>query len=296
MNLGFIVHQLDAEFDIENIPPDEPFRRLLPKLYDAARIDFRRYMTAQFLRSFHGLMLENGDSVSKVYLAVFLSGEILDKIFSQGISDTLFFLHHPMDMESGNRGFLPLEERYLAEMRRRRISVYSLHSPLDIHQTISTGRAIAKALKLQDYKEYSRCSVGFAGIFGSLEEKIPFHGFIERVKAIFNINDVHFIQRLPDVYRIGIIAGGGAEVEYIKETIDAGCDTYLSGDFLNKVKTENSLRHRAEFEAIKDSLPINLVECSHYATEKLVLVNEMQDYFNKLGLETEFIGQSDPWK
>ena len=40
---------------------------------------------------------------------------------------------------------------------------------------------------------------------------------------------------------------------------------------------------------------MNLIECSHYATEKLVLINEMSEYFRKLGLFYEFIEQDNPW-
>ncbi len=296
MDLNSLTQKLNLEFGIENIPSDEPFSRILPKIYDAAHIEFRRYIFPQFLQNFHGLMLRNNDEVSKVYLAVFLSEEILDKIFQQNISDALVFLHHPMDMESSGRGFLPIEERYFLELQRRKISVYCLHTPLDIHKTISTSHSIAKVLKLQNQQEYNECSIGYAGIYGNLEFRVNFTEFIELLKGIFNINEVHYLQRSASAQKIGVIAGGGAEVEYIKETIDLGCDTYLSGDYLNKVKTENSIRRRKEFEAIKDSLNINLVECSHYATEKLVLVNEMQDYFKSLGLETEFVDRADYWK
>ncbi len=158
MNLDSLTRRLDAEFNIASIPPDEPFSRILAKIYDAAQIEFRRYVVAQFLQNFHGLMIRNSDIVEKVYSAVFLSGEILDKIFQQNISDTFIFLHHPMDMESSNRGFLPIEEKYFSEMRRRRISVYCLHTPLDIHKSISTSRSIAKALKLQNQQQQQKLS------------------------------------------------------------------------------------------------------------------------------------------
>jgi len=296
MNLDSLTHQLDIEFNVGNIPPDEPFSRILPKIYDAAQIEFRRYIIPQFLQNFHGLMLRNSNTAEKVYLAVFLSGEILDKIFQQNISDAFIFLHHPMDMESSNRGFLPVEEKYFLEMQRRKISVYCLHTPLDIHKDISTSRSIVRVLKLQNQQKYNKCSVGYSGVYGNLDHEIPFIKFINLLKGIFNINEIHYLQRSPSIYKIGIIAGGGAEVEYIEETINLGCDTYLSGDYLNKVKTKNSIRRRAEFETVKDSLNINLIECSHYATEKLVLVNEMQDYFENLGLEAEFIDRADYWK
>src|SRR3990167_777629 len=122
--------------------------------------------------------------VTKIYLAVFLSSEILDKIFAQDATEAMIFLHHPMDMESSNRGFLPIEEKYFLEMKRRKISVYILHTPLDIHKRISTSRSIAKALRLRSVKEYNQCSTGYAGIYGTLKDKISFIDFINSLKKV----------------------------------------------------------------------------------------------------------------
>lgn len=296
MDLESIANSLDSEFNIKDIPPDEPFNILLPKKYDEARIPFRQYFVAEYLNNFHGLLIKNGNQINKVYLSVFLSPEILDKIFLSNAAEALIFTHHPMEMESSGRGFLPLPEKYFIELRRRKMSVYSLHTPLDINHRISTSRSIARVLKLQGGQEYNRCSVGFAGIFGQLENRIPFEEFTALLKTIFNLPKITYKQELPFVHKIGIIAGGGAEVEYMKETISLGCDTYLSGDYLNKVQTENSKRRRAEYEAIKDELKINLIECSHYATEKLVLENEVKDFFRHLGLTVEYIDQANYWK
>lgn len=296
MDLKNLTDRLDKEFQINKIPPDEPFRRILPKIYDAHNIEFRQYTTENFLRTFHGLMLENGAEVNTVYLAVFLSEEILDNLFARNATHALIFLHHPMDMESSNRGFLPIKEQYFLELRRRNISVYSVHTPLDIHESISTSRSIAKVLRLKETRPYNRCSIGYTGIYGTLERKVPFFDFIKSLKFFFGLNEIHYLQKFPMVYKVGIIAGGGAEVPYMQETLNLGCDTYVSGDYLNKVKTKNSLQHRAEFEEIKDTFNMNLIECSHYATEKIVLIHEMRDYFTLLGLETEFIDRKDYWR
>jgi putative NIF3 family GTP cyclohydrolase 1 type 2 len=296
MNLTNLKNKLDDFFDITNISQDMPFSRVLPKIYDAANTEFRRYFTEGFLQTFHGLMLKNGEDIKKVYLTVFLSSEVLDKIFTEDVSDALIFSHHPMDMESSNRGFLPLEEKYFLELQRRRISVYCLHTPLDINKNISTSRSIARALNLQNWQEYDECSGGYAGICGTLEVEVPFAKFINSLHTVFVLKEIHSIQRFPNVYKIGIIAGGGADVQYMKETIAQGCDTYLSGDYLNKVKNEFSLQKRKEFEGVKDSLSLNLIECSHYATERLVIVNEVSDLFKKLGVEVVFIPQDNPWR
>jgi len=52
---------------------------------------------------------------------------------------------------------------------------------------------------------------------------------------------------------------------------------------------------RKKFESIKNSLNINLIECSHYATEELVILNEITKLFKDCGFNTSFIEQDNPW-
>jgi hypothetical protein len=75
-----------------------------------------------------------------------------------------------------------------------------------------------------------------------------------------------------------------------------GCDTLLTGTYYNQVQTEIGQWYRDEFEKIRDSLEINLVEASHYATEAIVMQVDMADFCtNYLGVDCEFIAQDDPW-
>lgn len=295
MDIKEIKNILDDRFNIKNIPSDLPFSKLLPIIYDKAGINFRNYFTKDFLIYFHGLMIKNSEYADKVYLTVFLSREILDKIFLRNENNVLIFSHHPMEMETSNRGFLPLPEKYFQEMKKRNISVYVLHTPLDIHPSISTSQSIADKLNLKNSQKYSPNSIGYSGVYGDLPEKYNFEDFIELLKKIFNLKEIHFIKRFNTAYKIGIIAGGGAEVEYIKETIGLGCDTYLSGDYENKIRNEYSLEKRKEFDKIKDRLNINLIECSHYATEKVAILNEIKDIFEDFGFTTVFIEQDNAW-
>lgn len=295
MNLEQITKQLDEKFNVQNIPPDMPFSRVMPKIYDMEKIDFRKYLTDDFLQNFHGLMIKNSKEVNKVYLTVFLSEEILDKIFTKAEKNVLIFSHHPVEMETSNRGFLPLREKYFIGMKKRRISVYTLHTPLDINEAISTSLSIAKVLELKNITRYHKNSIGFSGIIGCLSKEIKFEEFIKYLKKIFNLQEIHYAKRFNNVFKIGIIAGGGADVEYIKESIDLGCDTYLSGDYENKIKNEYSIQKRKEFDEVRDLLEINLIECSHYATEKLVIINDIRNLFESYGLNTMFIEQNDAW-
>ncbi|PIU10859.1 hypothetical protein COT27_00960 [Candidatus Kuenenbacteria bacterium CG08_land_8_20_14_0_20_37_23] len=295
MQLNSIIEILNNKFKVAGIPPDLPFNNLLPRKYDEAGIEFKKYFTEEFLKNFHGLMIKNGEEITKIYLTVFLSEEILDKIFRNNEQDILIFSHHPMFLETNNRGFLPLKEKYFLEMKERRVSVYSLHSPLDINEEISTSKSIANKLSLKNLKVCAPWQGSFSGVYGELPKAINFEDFIKSLNVIFGIKECHFIKKHIDVFRVGIIAGGGTDIKDIKEIISLGRDTYLTGDFVNKVKNEYGEAERKKFESIKNSLNINLIECSHYATEKLVILNEITKLFKDRGFNTLFIKQDNPW-
>ena len=296
MQLNFIVEMLNKKFKVADVPPDLPFSNLLPRKYDEKGVEFRKYFTKDFLKNFHGLMTKNGEDFKKVYLTVFLSEEILEKIFKNNEQDVLIFSHHPMFMETSNRGFLSLEEKYFIEMKKRRISVYSLHSPLDINEEISTSKSIANKLSLKNLKVCAPWQGGFSGVYGELPKAINFEDFIKSLNVIFGIKECHFIKKSVDIFKVGIIAGGGTDIKDIKGIISLGCDTYLTGDFVSRVKNEYNEEERKKFESAKNSLNINLIGCSHYATEKLVFLNEIKKLFKDQGFNTSFIKQDNPWE
>lgn len=295
MQLAQIAEKLNEKFKIKSIPADIPFSGLLPRKYDERGMEFRRYLTKEFLDKFHGLMINNGENIDRIYLTVFLSEEILNKIFENGEKNVLIFSHHPMYLESSNRGFVPLEEKYFLKMKERNMSVYSLHSPLDINKEISTSKSIASKLDLKNLKDCAPWQGGFSGVWGELTAPVKFEDFIERLNQLFGINESHFIKKQNEIYKIGIIAGGGTNIKDMKEIMDLGCDTYLTGDFVSKVKNDYGEAERKEFEKEKENLDLNLIECSHYATEKIVLLNEVADLFKSYGFSASFIGQDNPW-
>lgn len=296
MNLKQLTSKLDEKFNIKNIPPDMPFSKLMPKSYEEAGIAIERYFNENFLKTFHGLMVKNSEEISKVCLSVFLGEEILDKIFGLNEKKLLIFSHHPMDMETSNRGFLSLSEKYLQEMQKRMISVYCLHTPLDINEDISTSLSIAKALEMINTKRFHENSVGFSGVIGDMIKETDFEDYIIRLKNLFALQEVHYIKNKIKVGKVAIIAGGGSNPKFIEEAIDLGGDTYLTGDYINKINNEYGLQQKKAFEEMEPGLTINLIECSHYATEKLVLEKEVKQLFIREGIDCQFIKQDNPWK
>jgi putative NIF3 family GTP cyclohydrolase 1 type 2 len=155
-------------------------------------------------------------------------------------------------METSNRGFLPLSETYLVEMQRRAISVYILHTPLDVHDKVSTSRAMARELRLEGLKGYYRVPGGYAGVYGRLPVPIEFDDLLTKVADVTNVHNLHFIRNHQVIHTVGIIPGG-TDVDGIMESSALGCDTLLTGTYYNLVQTEIGQKYREEFDRIRDS-------------------------------------------
>ena len=119
--------------------------------------------------------------------------------------------------------------------------------------------------------------------------------FLENTKVILNNSAVNFIDKGRRVSKIAIVPGGGTDPRLIQGAIYRGCDTYLTGEYYNKLKIPHGDEERKKFNKLVGGLNINMVEGSHYSTERLVFVNELPKLFNNLGLSYQFIEQDDPW-
>jgi putative NIF3 family GTP cyclohydrolase 1 type 2 len=295
MLLDAITSQLDAYFHLGRFEPDLPFSRLVPGVYADARIAIEDHLEPGFLESFHGLMVRNSQSVNVIRSIVFLSKEIVDAVLDRGERDVLLITHHPLVMETSDRGFLALPERCFARMRERAISVYALHTPLDVHDTVSTSRALARELEVEELGTFYQGAGGYAGLHGLFPAPLHFKDLLDRVAAVSGVSDIHSIRHHDVVQTVGIIAGGTG-VPGILEAVDLGCDVLVTGTYHNQVQTEIGQRYRDEFEAVRESLEISLVECSHYASEAVVMRTDVVALCTeRFGIDCEFIPQADPW-
>jgi putative NIF3 family GTP cyclohydrolase 1 type 2 len=295
MRLSEITEELDVLFRIDRFRPDSPFSRLVPQVYEETGVALGSYLEETFLETFHGLMVRNGQIVERICCTVFLSDEIVDKVLAQRERNVLLISHHPLVMETSDRGFLPLSEEYFVEMRERAISIYMLHTPLDVHGEISTSRALARELGLENLSGYHQVPGGYAAVHGHLPTPVEFDHFLTSVVRVTGVSDPHFIRNQGTVHTVGVIAGG-TDASGILETAASGCDTLLTGTYYNQVQTEIGQWYRDGFDKIKDGLEINLVESSHYATEAVVMRTDMVSLCtDRFGIGCEFVSQDDPW-
>lgn len=295
MDLAGLVTKLDTFFGIDGFQPDMPFSKLVPSVYADTGIDLRAHLDGSFLERFHGLMLCNSDAVQRAYTAVFLSDEVVGKVVARAGRDALLICHHPLVMETSDRGFLPLSIESFSAMRDMGISVYALHTPLDVHVELSVSGALARELGLTEKGRFHEVGDGYAGVYGRFPHSVGFDELLQRVRKVTRVLDLHFIVNRAEVRSVAVL-GGGLDADGILEVEGLDCDVLVTGTYYNMVQTEIGRRYREGFERIRDRITINLVECSHYASEAVVMRKDMVELCTAwLAVPCEFVPQDDPW-
>lgn len=295
MNAADFATKLDNYLHLDRFPTDD--FAILPQFCREAAIPIEEYATASFLKRFNGLMLDNADQIARVFTLVFPSDHVLAEVERRAAGEpALIFTHHPMDMETSGRGLIPISTEWLRRLRRTQISLYAAHAPLDCHETASTSRALARAIAVPADATFASYFGGHAGVHGRIEPT-SFEEFSERVRRACGLDRLETKANSDRAVRhVAVVAGGAAYPPIMQEAVDAGCDTYITGDFRVRHGGPWAQERRPQFDAFVETVPLNLIGASHYATESLVLRDDMLTLFRDLGLDAEFVPQSDPWR
>jgi len=294
MKIADLAARLDSFFHLDAYPPDD-FEEIV-SFCEEAGVPLEDFATPEFMQRHNGLMLDNCDIVEAVYTLVFPSEEVLAEVERRASGrPALIFTHHPMDFETSGRGLLPVSGQWLQRLREARLSLYALHAPLDCHESISTSRALARAAGVPAAETCAGYMGGHAGVIGEIDP-LPFDAFVARVRDACGAARADTKRHGDSVRRVAVVAGGAAFPPLMQEALDAGCDTYLTGDFRVRHGGPWAEDHRPGFDAFVERVPLNLVGGSHYGTEALVLREDMVAFFQDLGLPAEFVPQQDPWR
>jgi len=250
----------------------------------AARMpNLDKYLSNGFKQTGMGLMCDFTHSIEKVYTTVFLSDKVLSKILSDNVTNALIFSHHPTNWDIKNHnGNYAATEDYIIKLREKNISIYILHHPLDNYGYYSTCKTLADKLKINIEKPGFLYFGAICGVIGTTDFK--------------NINELHeffseTLKHKTSLYQYGqeniqdekiaVCPGGGNAPFVLNEMLNNNIRILITGVTLVNEYSEKS--HKLEKEN-----HINLLGGTHYSTEKFAPM-EMCQYFNKLGLLTEFI-------
>ncbi len=186
--------------------------------------------------------------VRRVFVALDVTEEIIDYAIERGFD--LIVSHHPLI-------FKPISSinedthigRKLIKLISNGISVFSFHTRAD-KATGGVNDLFADRIGLSSAEPFGD---GFMGRIGEIDEEMTLEDFAFKVKQAIGADSVAYSDGYNAVKRVAILGGGGKS--FVRDAIDAGADTFVSGEI-----GYNMMQEAAE-------MGINLVAAGHYFTE-----------------------------
>ena len=302
--LSCIVARLMQYFDIQSYGEDPAFKKYLPTAYDEIKFDWKSYFENGFSNYFNGLMIKGNEEVGSIFASTFLSNHVLEKFIERSKPGSMLIVHHPIDMKCGDprgewgSGFTAPDLELLQKIKKSGRTIFSCHLPLDIHQNISTGRAIAQALEAKIVDFFCHEEHGYSGLICSIKKETDTDSIIDNLKDIFNIPYVDFEgKKITNAKKIAVLAGGGDVIDYMNEAESKGAQIYITGEVHHHINTEyGKMRYNKMMEYVKTT-NMSLIGVSHAASEFLVFKNQFSDFIQKeFASELFLIEESNWWR
>lgn len=272
-----LYNKLYTDFDLANRTDDWGFMN-----FD------NEFITPEFRTEYMGLVLDNTEIIKKVYTVTFPDKALLKKIFDRNESDILLFSHHAMGYENLLDGFpfydIPVE--YLKELKKRRISFYMLHSPLDQYGKFSTSVSLVRALGLEiiePFCQYDKNTKVGVICKSPLEQIREIQKLMEKTVGHKCRLYAYGADTLKDSL-VAVAAGGGSYPFAATEVAERGINCYITGFTRPLPYFEPTM----EFHKISREHSINVIGGTHYSTEKFACI-AMVDYFKSCDLPAEFL-------
>ncbi|MCX6816549.1 MAG: Nif3-like dinuclear metal center hexameric protein [Candidatus Beckwithbacteria bacterium] len=297
-----VVDSLDTFFKVKKLAKDPAMSKFVPEVYHQTNIEWKKIFEPDFILRFNGLMIKGAAKIQTMFTAAFPGNEILQKFISQSNQGDLLFLHHPIILECGDprgnlgRGFLPLNSDLLKKIIKKKLSLYSCHAPLDYHQKISTGRAIAAGLQATINSEFLPYGNGYAGLTATINP-ISTEALIIKLKRLFGIPYVDFAgKKLDRITKIGIVAGGGDEIKYSQTCRKKGAQAYITGEIFSHYRSDWGKQNTAKVLEYAKAIDFSLIGVSHAASEFLVMKTQIPKWLKEnFGLKVVPLAQSKWW-
>jgi putative NIF3 family GTP cyclohydrolase 1 type 2 len=301
INQNDLVAKLNTFFNV--VAFDESSDRgFFPTGYESV---FQRFATPDFVTGpWNGLVFDNAATVERVYMLVFPAQDVLDKIIAReverGAPGAMIFCHHLADYQESGPGFSYMPEAQLEEFKEHHISYYLCHAPLDCNPKISTSSALANALKVREPERFAPRAGGLAGVHGKAGP-IGFNEFAVKVAEATGLPSLRYDALRHNgrpVQHVAVLTGAGSNSETIREAMSLECDTFVTGEWWLYGPGDWRISHREAIRNLLTEANINLIGTSHYASEAVVMRDQMPLWFydNVPEVEPVFIPQDNPWR
>ncbi len=283
MRLDEIVGELDAYFRVPQVENDDwspAFEAVYEETY------WRDYVEPGYEGKWNGLMVRGVGEVERVTTCVFPS----DRVVAGLQPGTLLFSEHPLDF-ADEPGFLPLSRDSFRVLKEQACGFFHAHAPLDMHPEVSPSRLCAQGVGLEALEEYYPIADGIPGgaaIVGY--SGLSLEGLAEAFRSYLGPEiKVHVIMRpRQEAGCVAVVAGGGADVDILRESIERGCQTYVTGNAATNCRLEWVQEKVRAFRELADEHDVALIDAMHYGMEKPPQL-AMVSWFRRRGLPAEFV-------
>ncbi len=186
--------------------------------------------------------------VKRVLISLDVTEEVVDYAIDNGFD--LIISHHPLI-------FKPISHidpedhiaRKIIKLISSNVAVISLHTRADKVKG-GVNDCLARLIGLEDVEPFGDDCLGR---IGHLERETSLEEFSAHVKSALGIERMLASDAYNPVYTVALVGGDGKS--YVKDAIELGADTYISGRIGYNVMEEAA------------EMGINLIEAGHYATE-----------------------------
>lgn len=217
----------------------------------------------------NGLQVEGAEEVNKIITGVSLSAQLIEAAIKNKAE--MIMVHHGLFKNSIPE--LPVLQGVIRNRVKmllcNNINLAGYHLPLDFHNKIGNNALLCEKLEIGNWKLLEM------GCVGELDKEIDFKDFVDIVNSKLGVNSIVISGGGKKAKIIGVSSGGASP--YYQDFIDAGADTFLTGDI-----RENIVRGVEE-------QGLNFINAGHYNTEKLG-IKALGELVNKeFGVEVEFV-------
>ena len=277
-----LIDDLDSLYRLDSAPVDASMSRHVPRVYDAAGVDWRGFVEPLFARRFNGLMRAGEPDVGAVYGACFPSAEVLDAWLPVARPGDLLITHHPIDARNGSpvneswaEGFVPIAARRLDEIADRGLSMYACHAPMDVSLIAGTSASIVEALDGTVTDHFWPYSDGFAGHIADITPTSS-QALAARLRELFRIDTVEVEGACHDALaRVAVIAGVGDHVDQMAEAEALGAQAYITGELHVRIEGAYGRAKFADVHTFATRTGMTLIGVSHAASEHLVFETQL---------------------
>lgn len=224
----------------------------------------------------NGLQLANDGAVSRIAAAVDGSQRAIDAAVAQGAD--LLLLHHGL-FWGGAQRMTGAHGARLRTLVRHGVAVYASHLPLDLHPELGNNPRLAYALGLAPHGDFGRFQSIHVGVHGECD--LDTTALASRLAAVVAPHGgrLHHTPIAPGrrTRRWGIVTGGGASSDTLREAAALGLDTLITGEG----------PHHTAVDA--PELGVVILYGGHYATETLGVAALAERLGQEFGLPWSFV-------